>query len=235
MPPADMIPEIIRGIVEYMNITSAAILYDSNFVMDHKYKALPQNIPTRHVITSIAKDDQREQQIEKLRNLDINNFFILGSHTSIKNVLCNYFFPFSRYLRNYVKICNISKCNWKIAEAAKREYFERNFAWHAITQYRGDISCNCDNATIMFVRPMPDSAARDRLGLMKTTYNLKHKHEISSAFYFDLALWTFLAVKDMQWINEYLTCDDYDGTNTPERKIDLKSYFKAVCCCCPYF
>lgn len=26
----------------------------------------------------------------------------------------------------------------------------------------------------------------------------------------------------------YLTCDDYDGKNTPERAIDLKSYFIAI-------
>lgn len=55
--------------------------------MDHKYKALLQNIPTRHVITAIAAPTERAQQIEKLRNLDINNFFILGSLTSIKEVL----------------------------------------------------------------------------------------------------------------------------------------------------
>lgn len=55
--------------------------------MDHKYKALLQNIPTRHVITPIAPIAEREQQIEKLRNLDINNFFILGRVVSIKGVL----------------------------------------------------------------------------------------------------------------------------------------------------
>lgn len=55
--------------------------------MDHKYKALLQNIPTRHVITAIAKPADRPQQIAKLRNLDINNFFILGSLQSIRDVL----------------------------------------------------------------------------------------------------------------------------------------------------
>lgn len=87
MPPTDMIPEVIRSIIIYMNITNAAILYDDSFVMDHKYKALLQNIPTRHVITSIGNDKDRGEQIEKLRNLDINNFFILGSFPSIRKVL----------------------------------------------------------------------------------------------------------------------------------------------------
>lgn len=52
-----------------------------------------------------------------------------------------------------------------------------------------------ENATIMFLRPTPDGKAKERLGVMKTTYNLKQEPEITSAFYFDLALRTFLAVK----------------------------------------
>lgn len=55
--------------------------------MDHKFKSLLQNIATRHVITAIAKKDDRKDQIEKLRNLDINNFFILGAVQSIQEVL----------------------------------------------------------------------------------------------------------------------------------------------------
>lgn len=45
---------------------------------------------------------------------------------------------------------------------------------------------------------------------------------------------TFLAVKEMllsgAWPTnmQYLSCDDYDGTNTPNRSIDLKPYFVAV-------
>lgn len=88
-----------------------------------------------------------------------------------------------------------------------------------------------DNATIMFLRPVPDGKAKERLGVMKTTYNLKQEPEISSAFYFDLALRTFLAVKEMLkggvWPLDmkYLSCDNYDGTNTPDHTIDLKAYF----------
>lgn len=33
MPPTDIIPEVVRSIVEYMNITNAAILYDESFGM----------------------------------------------------------------------------------------------------------------------------------------------------------------------------------------------------------
>lgn len=88
MPPGDILTEIVRSIVIYMNITNAAILYDDSFVVDHKYKALLQNIPTRHVITAIAPSKQAiTEQIVKLRNLDINNYFILGKLESIKQVL----------------------------------------------------------------------------------------------------------------------------------------------------
>lgn len=77
-PPSDILTEIVRAIVVYNNITNAAILYDETYVVDHKYKALLQNIPTRHVITAIANDKERADQLVKLRNLDINNYFILG-------------------------------------------------------------------------------------------------------------------------------------------------------------
>lgn len=88
MPPADVLVEIVRSIVIYMNITNAAILYDDTFVVDHKYKALLQNIPTRHVITGISGTKQAiSDQIVKLRNLDINNYFLLGRLESIKQVL----------------------------------------------------------------------------------------------------------------------------------------------------
>lgn len=88
MPPADILTEVVRSIVIYMNITNAAILYDDSFVVDHKYKALLQNIPTRHVITAIAgTKTQITDQIVKLRNLDINNYFILGRMSAIKSVL----------------------------------------------------------------------------------------------------------------------------------------------------
>uniref|UniRef100_A0A182X1S1 Ionotropic glutamate receptor C-terminal domain-containing protein n=1 Tax=Anopheles quadriannulatus TaxID=34691 RepID=A0A182X1S1_ANOQN len=206
MPPADMIPQVIRSIIIYMNITNAAILYDNTFVMDHKYKALLQNIPTRHVITTIADDRDRASQIEKLRNLDINNFFILGSLASIKQVL----------------------------ESAKNEYFERNFAWHVITQEQKDLMCNVENATIMFLRPMSDSSSKDRLGSIRTTYNLKQEPQITGFFYFDLTLRALIAIKNIlqsgSWPSnmKYITCEDYDGTNTPNHTIDLKTAFIEV-------
>ena len=88
MPPSDVLTEIVRAIVTFNSITNAAILYDETFVVDHKYKALLQNIPTRHVITAIAQGDkERADQLTKLRNLDINNYFILGTLDSVKKVL----------------------------------------------------------------------------------------------------------------------------------------------------
>ena len=82
-----------------MNVTNCAILYDESFVMDHKYKALLQNAATRHVITAIASERDRSDQIEKLRNLDINNFFILGTLQSIKSVLGESSKIYRKYLR----------------------------------------------------------------------------------------------------------------------------------------
>lgn len=112
MPPADMIPQVIRSIIVYMNITNAAILYDDTFVMDHKYKSLLQNTANRNVITAIAKNRDIKDQLDKLRNLDIVNFFILGSLTSIKGVLgktYNYHVSGLQSLFQRLHVKNISK------------------------------------------------------------------------------------------------------------------------------
>lgn len=175
--------------------------------MDHKFKSLLQNVPTRHVISSIKTPDKIAEQLTHFRKLDIVNFFILGSLTNIKHVL----------------------------DAADTiSFFNRKFAWHAITQDKGDLKCNCKNATIIFARPIVDTQYQDRHGLIKTSYQLNEQPEIAAAFYFDLALHTFLAARDLiadgSWkrnnITEYITCDDYDGKNSPKRfGLDLRKYF----------
>lgn len=167
-PPADIIPEIVRTLVLNQNISNAAILFDDNFVMDHKYKSLLQNVATRHVIAPIKEPSQVAEQLNQLRNLNIVNFFILGSLANIKIVL---------------------------DAASSKGYFNRKYAWHAITEDTGDIKCNCKEATIMFAKPMIDAQYQDRLGLIKTSYQLHQEPEIAAAFYFDLALHSFLAIK----------------------------------------
>lgn len=136
--------------------------------MDHKFKSLLQNVATRHVIVPIKPPSELKDQIINLRKLDIVNFFIVAGLTNIKRVL-------------------------DVADSIN--YFNRKFAWHAITQDKGDLKCACKNATVMFVKPMIDNQYQDRLGLIKTTYQLNAEPQIAAAFYFDLALQTFLSVK----------------------------------------
>ncbi|CAH1971639.1 unnamed protein product [Acanthoscelides obtectus] len=205
-PPADIIPEIVRTIVLYQNITNAAILFDQSFVMDHKYKALLQNVATRHIITPIGMGNTVADQLMQLRKLDIVNFFVLANLNNIKRVL---------------------------DAADSISFFNRKFAWHVITQDDGDIKCVCRNATIMFVKPLPNTANQDRLGTMQRTYQLNAEPTIAAAFYFDLALHSFMAIKEMisdgAWkknnVTKYITCDDYNGHNSPKRiGLSLRKY-----------
>ncbi|KAJ8960481.1 hypothetical protein NQ318_013765 [Aromia moschata] len=212
-PPADIIPEIVRSIVLNQNITNAAILFDDSFVMDHKYKSLLQNVATRHVITPIKTasetmdGDPIGDQLQQLRKLDIVNYFVLGSVSNIGRVL---------------------------KAADQIGFFNRKFAWHAITQDDGEIKCECRNASVIFVKPYPNTAYQDRLGSMQRTYQLNALPVIAAAFYFDLTLHSFLTVKDMisdgAWIKHnatsYITCDDYDGKNSPKRAgLSIRKYF----------
>ncbi|XP_060526726.1 ionotropic receptor 25a isoform X2 [Cylas formicarius] len=208
-PPGDIIPELVRTLVLNQNITNAAILFDDSFVMDHKYKSLLQNVATRHLLDQINEDDKQiGLQLRDLTKLDLKNFFVLGSLGSIKRVL----------------------------EAAMLEnLFNRKFAWHVITQDKGDLKCNIKNATILFARPQIDAVYQDRLGTIKTSFQLNAEPEIEAAFYFDLALRSFLAVKEMltdgSWkknnVTNFVTCDDYDEKNSPKRYgLELKKYLE---------
>uniref|UniRef100_A0A1I8PVZ8 Ionotropic glutamate receptor C-terminal domain-containing protein n=2 Tax=Stomoxys calcitrans TaxID=35570 RepID=A0A1I8PVZ8_STOCA len=207
MPPVDIIPEVIRSIVQKLHITNVAILYDETFVMDHKYKSLLRNMQTKHVITSVAKDDsKRTNQIERLRKLNINNVFILGNLSTINLIL----------------------------ETVKPTFLERKFAWYAITQNEEEITTKRANVSLLFLKPVVYSQNRERLKQLRTIYNLNDEPQIMSAFYFDLALRTFLAVNELlqsgTWPIDmkYLHCDDFQGGNTPERNINLKQAFVQI-------
>lgn len=80
-------------------------------------------------------------------------------------------------------------------EAVKSAYFQRNFAWHVITQDEGEIASKRDNATLMFLKPVVYAQRRERLGQLRTTYNLNEPPQIMTVFYFDLALRAFLTVR----------------------------------------
>jgi len=79
--------------------------------MDHKYKSLLQNIPTRHMIIKVSQEDG-VSQLKRLRERDIFNYFVIGRLTTIKKVLDN---------------------------AEEIGFYERQFAWYGITAVSSDL------------------------------------------------------------------------------------------------
>ncbi|XP_034234147.1 ionotropic receptor 25a isoform X1 [Thrips palmi] len=206
-PPADMIPEVIRSIVLAWNISNAGILFDDSFVMDHKYKSLLQNVPTRHLIAAVEDVRNVKRQLTRLRELDIVNFFVLGRLATLKNVL---------------------------DAANANKYFGRKFAWFAITQDKGQLKCSASNATILFLKPEPDPTSRERLEKLRTDFSLTTEPEIASAFYFDLALRSFLSIKQMmdkgQWKKlNYVSCEEYQEDKPMVRRdLELRRALREV-------
>ncbi|XP_066245582.1 ionotropic receptor 25a-like [Euwallacea similis] len=209
-PPGDIIPEIIRTLVLTQNITNAAILYDNAFVMDHKYKALLQNVATRHLIDEINPDISKiPEQLDSLVKLDLKNFFVLGDLDTIQTVL---------------------------ESAELKKLFNRMYAWHVLTKDAGDIKASVPNATVLFAKPLVNTRYQDRLRNIQNTYQLSNVlPEIDGAFYFDLALTAFLAIKEMlldgSWkknnVTNFVTCDDYEPKNSPKRfNLNLRSYLQ---------
>lgn len=75
--------------------------------MDHKYKSLLQNVPTRHIIAQMEDVRSVKRQLTRFKDLDIVNYFILGRLANVKNLLDT---------------------------ANSNKFFGRKFAWHVITQ-----------------------------------------------------------------------------------------------------
>ncbi|KAG8222734.1 Ionotropic receptor 25a [Ladona fulva] len=210
MPPGDLIPEVVRSLVLMQNISSAAILYDDSVVMSHKYKSLLQNVPTRHVISPVGGGQLKTQsifeQLNRLRELDIADFFVVSRLDTAKMVL---------------------------DAANTNKLFGRKFAWHVVSKESGPLKCSCANATVLYVKPEPEQGSRLRLSDLKTTFGLTADPELDAAFYFDLFLRTITAtdamLQDVDWdaTMKYVSCDDYDENSPPIRKnLDFKKYLK---------
>ncbi|KAL6266796.1 hypothetical protein P5V15_003627 [Pogonomyrmex californicus] len=206
MPPSDLVPEAIRQIASQMNITNAGILYDKNFVMNHKYKSLLLNVPTRHVINPLQDSiDNVREQLSKLRDLDVINYFLLGDGNSI---------------------------NMLLDSGESLGFVGRRYGWFILTlDEELWPSCACENITILFLRPEPPTADDQSESVIRAKLP---KPLIMSAFYYDLTLLGVRAMKsaldDGDWPLEphHIDCNSYDETNTPSRGLDFLAKLTAV-------
>lgn len=197
MPPADLVPEIVRQLcLTAMNsrsatnksIDNAMILFNDDFVMDHKYKSLLLNVPTRHVMVDIESDEERaREQIIRLRDLDIVHFFILGNQETICKAM-------------------------RIAES--QNYTGRFYSWYMITLDEFTPKCEGVNIKVMFIKPV--FLNKPQLNEL-TSKGLLAKPLISSAFYYDLTRIAVMGMKNAidagEWpeARKQITCDEFDG------------------------
>nr|ARN17848.1 ionotropic receptor 2 [Cephus cinctus] len=206
MPPPDLVPEVIRQLCLSMNISNAAILFDEGYVMDHKYKSLLQNVPTRHVIIEAKQTTtELQSQLSRLRDLDIVNFFVLGDQETLSVAL----------------------------DAGESLNFTgRKYAWYGLTLDDFSLQCACRNISVLFLKPKP--AASQQVLSELTSRGLLPKPLLLSAFYYDLVRLGISAMRSAlesrQWPREpsHISCDDYNVNNTPVRNFDFLSTLKVT-------
>lgn len=195
MPPADLVPDIIRQICllsiettteTNKSIDNAMILFTDDFMMDHKYKSLLLNVPTRHVMVNIENNEEMaRKQIVRLRDLDIVHFFIMGNEETICMAL-------------------------KIAES--QNYTGRFYSWYMITLDEFTPVCDRNNVSLIFIKPVYNESR-----LAKINSKNLPKPLISSAFYYDLTQIAILGMKAAidtgKWpeIREQITCEEHNG------------------------
>ncbi|XP_034949070.1 ionotropic receptor 25a-like isoform X2 [Chelonus insularis] len=211
-PPADLIPNVIRLLIMQANISDAAIIFDDNFSMDTKYKTLLANVLKRYVIVKAQslKDDILEQ-LKQLRKLDFLNFFILGKIDTI------------------IKQINTAMDNNFAAE------FHNWYSFSLNNENIGNLNSVQSNPKLplMLFQPKVTDKERDQIKVLMNNTKFKEVH-IMSAFYYDFIRIGIkamrLAVKENLWPTEpeYITCEEFNGTNTPVRNLDLLSKLKEV-------
>nr|AKO90025.1 ionotropic receptor 25a.2 [Microplitis mediator] len=88
MPPVNLIPKAFRQLECEINASNAAIIIDNNYVRDPAFKSLQQNISTRHVIVQAQiNNDDIDKQLNRIHDLDIVNYFVLGRENTLTNYL----------------------------------------------------------------------------------------------------------------------------------------------------
>ncbi|XP_050463521.1 ionotropic receptor 25a [Cataglyphis hispanica] len=208
MTPGDLVPEVIRQLAIQMNITNAGILFDQNFIMNHKYKSLLLNVPTRHVISSLQNSTELVmKQLSRLRNLDVVNYFLMGDEKSIDMVL---------------------------DAGMSLSFTGRKYAWFVLS-LNDELwpSCPCENITILFLKPQsPMMGNQSQAEPVART--ILPKPLITSAFYYDLTLLGVSAMKSAldngDWPLEprQIDCNIYNETNTPTRGLDFLAKLMAT-------
>lgn len=209
MPPSDLVPEAIRQLAIQMNITNAGILYDKNFIMNHKYKSLLLNVPTRHVINDLQDTiDNVKDQMSKLRDLDVVNYFLLGDVDSI---------------------------NMLLDAGESLSFTGRKYGWFILTlDEELWPNCACENITVLFLKPEPPMVSDEKNQAESLVRATLQKPLITSAFYYDLTLLGINAMKSAldngDWPLEprHIDCNSYDETNTPTRGLDFLAKLMAA-------
>ncbi|XP_043269218.1 ionotropic receptor 25a [Venturia canescens] len=207
MPPADLIPEAVRQMAYYLNISNLAVIFDESFVMEHKYKSLLLNVPTRHVIVP-AKNSEKEAraQLSRLRKLDIVNYFVLAGESVLTNTL------------NAGQALNFTG---------------EKYGWYALTQDEFQPHCDGSSLQLIFFKPEMETASQQRISELASR-GLLPKPVLSSAFYYDLARIAVAAMKSAidakLWPLEpkQMACDSFNGKNTPTRNFDFIGKLKSV-------
>ncbi|KAL3266880.1 hypothetical protein HHI36_011031 [Cryptolaemus montrouzieri] len=146
----------------------------------------------RNIIKPI-NDVILKDDLEKLKHSFFSNFFILGSSLNVNRLL-------------------------EIAET--HSLVNKQYAWYAITLDLGILECNkCQDMKIVFIKPFIETSEKDVSTELVTNDNLEEM------FYFDLFLQAHTTVRSTFseiWQDEhFISCDDFDGSNTPKRQVDF--------------
>lgn len=90
---------------------------------------------------------------------------------------------------------NLSNIQSVLQSAERKNILNSKFGWFVITQDSLDFSYGCKNCKVIYIQPGLNQEGQKILDDIRSTYDLTGKPDIVAAFYFNLALKTFITLR----------------------------------------
>ncbi|XP_074598215.1 ionotropic receptor 25a-like [Brevipalpus obovatus] len=180
--PGDVIPYIVKNLINHYNMTTGALLYDDSFVIEYKIEQIIDKASgNQFLVQSMENFDNLEETLANIKSLGLNNYFVLG------------------------KIKNINRI---LEAAAHLGMFNYHDSWHMITKGRGEVKCeNCTHGSIMLYQPMRSKSVEyDHRTILTNTSSI---YRVDGYFYYDLIRFIGETIRDLKYQSKWVEKLDY--------------------------
>ncbi|CAG7815474.1 unnamed protein product [Allacma fusca] len=216
-PPMDLLDQAIRSISELQNLSNAAIFFQNDIEVNHKYKSILRDVPVKHKLLQLptrftsSSKYKIESQLDHLSKLSYTNYFLVASSEIISTMLSIAY--------NTMKHSTLN-------------------AWFTLSTDDGPISCNeCQysfNVVSLVPKYLESSKSEDSGRYLAKKLGKPERISLNDRIFYDLTIDAALAVGEQKLEKTWpagtigkIPCVAYDMKRSyPDLNIDIRTYFE---------